>query len=57
MTPATAAPAAATGGVDTSDLATLNDALGNAGIDLRVRSGTLLPSFYLANFELRHIAG
>jgi hypothetical protein len=34
--PATAQ--ASSGGMDTSDIATLNDALGSAGVDLRVRS-------------------
>ncbi|KAF7968243.1 hypothetical protein HWV62_31579 [Athelia sp. TMB] len=50
ITPATAAPAAAAaaapnGGVDTSDLATLNDALGNAGIDLRAEEEGLHQSY------------
>ena len=37
-TVAASTTAAATGGgIDTSDIATLNDALGSAGVDLRVR--------------------
>ncbi|KAF5387656.1 hypothetical protein D9615_000777 [Tricholomella constricta] len=41
----TAAPAQASGsGIDTSDIATLNDALGSAGVDLRAEEETLQRS-------------
>lgn len=54
-TPATgSAPAAqsGSGGMDTSDVATLNDALGSAGVDLRVRSLQLIDFSFS-----RHLPG
>lgn len=41
-TTAASATAAAASGVDTADVATLNDALGSAGVDLRVLSPLVL---------------
>ncbi|KAF8549857.1 hypothetical protein OG21DRAFT_1420636 [Imleria badia] len=44
-TAATTAAAAAASGVDTADVATLNDALGSAGVDLRAEEESLQRSY------------
>lgn len=45
-TTATSTTAAAASGVDTADVATLNDALGSAGVDLRVAPPSVLFSLF-----------
>jgi hypothetical protein len=51
-TTATSTTAAAASGVDTADVATLNDALGSAGVDLRV---LFPPSVLFSLFNDAHL--
>ena len=53
VTTATSTTANAASGVDTADVATLNDALGSAGVDLRV----LLPPRSISACLMTHLGG
>jgi hypothetical protein len=55
--PAAQRPAAQTnsGGMDTSDIATLNDALGSAGVDLRVRLANQPYIMFAKDSEMNYL--